>query len=90
MSGKKTKPVGVEPTREDIDRFSHLDTESKRVAAATAWAGMRAFQIEMGPGHAALDLITAELPEAYRRNWAKGLLGAGVTAGPIRRGVGSC
>lgn len=76
MSGKKTKPVGVEPTREDLERFSHLDTEGKRVAAATAWAGMRAFQMQMGPGHAALDLIAAELPEAYRRNWARNLLKA--------------
>lgn len=76
MSSKKTKPAGIEPTREDIGRFSHLDTERKRIAAATAWAGMRAFQIEMGPGHAALDLIASELPEAYRRNWAKNLLRA--------------
>lgn len=49
---------------------------AKRIAAATAWAGMRAFQIEMGPGHAALDLIASELPEAYRRNWARNLLRA--------------
>ena len=80
MSKAKTKKdvetVGIVLTREDIERFSHLDTERKRVAAATAWAGMRAFQLEMGPGHAALDLIASELPAAYRRNWAKGLMAA--------------
>lgn len=76
MSKSKMKTVVIEPTREDIERFSHLDTERKRVAAATAWAGMRAFQLEMGPGHAALDLIAGELPAAYRRNWAKGLMAA--------------
>jgi hypothetical protein len=73
---KDVETVSIVPAREDIERFSHLDTERKRVAAATAWAGMRAFQLEMGPGHAALDLIASELPAAYQRNWAKKLLAA--------------
>ena len=76
MSKQTKRTITIRPKRADIERFSHLDTERKRVAAATAWAGMRAFQIEMGPGHAALDLIAEELPEKYRRNWAKGLLRA--------------
>lgn len=76
MSKTKTKTATIEPTREDVARFSHLDTERKRVATATAWAAMRAFQLEMVPGHAALDLIAEELPAAYRRNRAKGLLKA--------------
>lgn len=67
--------VSIKPSREDMKRFSHLDTERKRVAAATAWAGMRALQIETGPGYAPLDLISDGLPRTYLRNWAKKLLG---------------
>ena len=73
---KGVEATGIVPTREDIERFSHLDTERQRVAAATVWASMCVFQQAMGPGHAALDVIASELPAAYRRNWAKGLLRA--------------
>lgn len=72
----KKKTFTVRPKRADIERFSYFDTEEKRVKAAAAWAGLRAFQMAMGPGHAALDMIASELPEAYRRNWAKKLLQA--------------
>lgn len=74
MDKAKKKTFTIRPKRDDIERFSHLDTERKRVAAATVWAGMRVFQLEMGPGHAALDLIASELPKPYQRNWAKRLL----------------
>ena len=76
MSKQRKKTITIRPKRADRERFSHFDTERKRIAAATAWAGLCAFQQEMGPGHAALDLLTEEMPEAYRRNWAKGLLKA--------------
>ena len=73
---KKNKTFAIRPKRADIERFSHFDTEEKRVKAAAAWAGLRAFQMAMGPGHAALEMIASELPDAYRRNWAKKLLQA--------------
>lgn len=73
---KARKTITIRPKREDINRFSHLDTERKRIAAATVWAGMRALQMEMGPGHEALDLIASDLPKQYQRNWAKKLLTA--------------
>lgn len=72
----KKKTFTVRPKRADIERFSYFDTEEKRVKAAAAWAGLRAFQMAMGPGHAALEMIANELPEAYRRNWAKKILQA--------------
>lgn len=72
----KKKTFTIRPKRADIERFSYFDTEEKRVKAAAAWAGLRAFQMAMGPGHAALEMIANELPDAYRRNWAKKLLQA--------------
>ncbi len=72
MEKVRKKSITIRPKRIDIERFSYLDTERKRVVAATVWASMRALQIEMGPGHMALDLIASNLPVAYRRNWAKG------------------
>lgn len=76
MAKAKKKVISIRPRRVDLDRFAYLVGDRKQAAAATAWAGLRALQTEFGPGHAALDLLASELPEAYRRNWAKKLLAA--------------
>jgi len=67
--------ISIKPSREDMKRFAGIGTQRANLAAATVWAGLRILQEEKGPGHAALDLLTCEMPEAYRKNWAKKLLG---------------
>jgi hypothetical protein len=67
--------ISIKPSRDDLKRFAGIGTDRANLAAATVWAGLRILQEEKGPGHAALDLITCEMPEAYRKNWAKKLLG---------------
>jgi len=67
--------ISIKPSREDMKRFAGVGTQRANLAAATVWAGLRILQEEKGPGHAALDLLTCEMPDAYRKNWAKKLLG---------------
>lgn len=76
MAKAKKKTISIRPKQADLKRFAHLDGERKQVAAATVWAGMRALQVEMGPGHTALDVATSDVPKMYLRNWAKKLLAA--------------
>jgi len=78
-SRKANSPVGhdaIIPTAADLARFADKLPPRAAWAAATAWASYRVAQIETGPGHIALDVLTHEMPVAYRQNWARKILKA--------------
>lgn len=85
MTGKRNLPgKPVRPSKADVVRFETLGDrlfghgvlgDDGVRAAVTALAALRTLQRELGPGHAPFDLIASAVPDAYKRNWAKKLLG---------------
>jgi hypothetical protein len=64
------------PTAADLAMFADKLPPRAAWAAATAWASCRAVQIETGPGHVPLDVLTHGMPLAYKQNWARQILKA--------------
>lgn len=71
----RRKPFVIRAKVKDVMKFSDGLSPEAASAAAVAIEAMRRIHAATGPGYAALDVIASAAPEAYRRNWAKKLLG---------------
>ncbi|MGX9393559.1 hypothetical protein ACWX0K_14790 [Nitrobacteraceae bacterium UC4446_H13] len=71
----RRKPFIIRAKVKDIMKFSDGPSLEAASAAAVAIEAMRKIQAATGPGYTALDVIASAVPDEYRRNWAKKLLG---------------
>lgn len=72
---KQRKSYTVRALARDKELFSKdFESEEAVNAAAAVRNGLRKLNAATGPGYAALDVLTREIPRKHLRNWAKRFL----------------
>lgn len=75
MSNSKGKSYAIRARVKDVERFAREFSPEVAPDAAIAFEAMRRMQAKTGPGYVPLDVVASRLPDPYRKNWARKLLG---------------